>query len=399
MSNRTSSADAPPPADIALLMVATTAATIEAFLLPYAAHFRAFGWHVDAAANGATNNQTLAASFEHVYTLPLSRSILDLSGIVRAARAISALLGTGPDIVHVHTPIAAFLTRVAVRRIPCDRRPAVAYTAHGFHFYKGGHTVTNAVFVALERLAGRWTDRLVVINDEDEAAAIRHQIVPRPHLVRMPGIGVDTEWYARSSVDPDDALRVRTEHSIPADAPLFVVVAELSPRKRVGDALAALARVQHEDAQLILAGDGPLRSRLERLTSELDLRDRVHFLGRVRDVRPIIRAATAVILPSQREGLARSVMEALALEIPVIASSARGNRELVGTDAGIIVPTGDIAALASAMDRLIDRPDAAHAMGLRGRARMVERYDINLLVGMHEALYREMLAERPSRAV
>jgi glycosyltransferase involved in cell wall biosynthesis len=126
--------------------------------------------------------------------------------------------------------------------------------------------------------------------------------------------------------------------------------------------------------------------------------DRAHFPGVIQDVRPVFRAATALNLPSQREGLARSIMEALALEIPVIASTARGNLALVGTDAGIIVPTGDVPALASAMDRLIDRPDEAHAMGLRGRERMVEQYDLQVLLRLHETLYQGMLTERPQRA-
>jgi glycosyltransferase involved in cell wall biosynthesis len=87
-------------------------------------------------------------------------------------------------------------------------------------------------------------------------------------------------------------------------------------------------------------------------------------------------------------------MEALSLEIPVIASTARGNRELVGDDRGRIFETGDVPALADAMAWLIDHPDAGAEMGRRGRARMVERYDIQVLMEMHEELYRGLLAER-----
>jgi glycosyltransferase involved in cell wall biosynthesis len=391
------SGDLPFPSGASMLMLSTVSGTIAGFLLPYAVHFRALGWRVDAAANGAGSNPALAAAFDHVFEVPLSRSILDIIGIVRSVRAISALLGTGPDIVHVHTPIAAFLTRLAARRMPRDRRPAVAYTAHGFHFFAGGHPVTSAVFLAMERLAGRWTDRLIVINDEDEAAALRHRIVPGRRLVRMPGIGLDTHSYSPTAVAPDGPDRVRRDLGIAADVPVFAVVGELNRNKRQRDPIAGLVRMRHQSAHLILAGDGPRRAFLETQAHKLGLRDRVHFLGVVDDIRPVVGAATALILPSTREGLARSVMEALALEIPVIASTARGNRELVGTDAGIIVPTGDIAALASAMDRLIDHPDEAHAMGLRGRERMVERYDLNVLLRMHRALYEEMLAERRQR--
>ena len=396
--NRSRDAVANPPPIGSLLIVATVAHTIRNFLLPYATHFRARGWRVDAAANGGGDDEVLKEAFDHVYELPLSRSILDVGGIVRAERAVAALLDTAPDIVHVHTPIAGFVTRVAVHRAPAERRPAVAYTAHGFHFYEGGGRAANALFLTAERVAGRWTDRLVVINDEDEAAARRHRIVPQNRLVHMPGIGVDTTRYARSSVEAGDITRTREELGVPADAPLFVVVAELRSRKRVQDAIAALALVRHPDARILLAGHGPERSRLEAIAADLGVRDRVQFLGFVPDVRAVVCAATALILPSEREGLARSVMEALALEVPVIASTARGNRELVGPDSGILVATGDVRGLAAAMDRLIDNPDDRRAMGAQGRKRMVENYDLPILLRMHEAMYQALLAEHPRRA-
>ncbi len=381
-----------------LLIIATVAHTIRHFLLPYATHLRALGWRVDAAANGGRADEVVMEAFDHVYDLPLSRSILDIGKIVRAERAVSALLATGPDIVHVHTPIAGFVTRVAVHRAPAERRPAVVYTTHGFHFYEGGNRATNAAFLMAERVAGRWTDRLVVINTEDEAAALRHRIVQPGRLVRMPGIGVDTRWWSPSSVAPADIVRFRDRLSIAAGAPVFLVVGELNRNKRQRDAIAALATMQHKDAQLLLAGQGSEEAHLDGIAREQGVRDRVHFLGFVQDPRLVIRAATALILPSKREGLARSVMEALALEVPVIASAARGNRELIGGDSGILVDVADVQGLAAAMDQLVDRPEQRRSMGLRGRARMVEGYDVEVLLRMHEELYRSLLRERAGRA-
>ncbi|MFI5260011.1 MAG: glycosyltransferase family 4 protein, partial [Candidatus Limnocylindrales bacterium] len=371
---------------------------IRHFLLPYATHFRALGWRVDAAANGGRADEVLEEAFDHVYDLPLSRSILDVGRIVRAERAVSALLATGPDIIHVHTPIAGFVTRVAVRRAPTERRPAVVYTAHGFHFYEGGNPASNAAFLMAERLAGRWTDRLVVINTEDEAAALRHRIVPPDRLIRMPGIGVDTRRWSPSSVAPEDIARFREQLRIAAGVPIFLVVGELNRNKRQRDAIAALATMQHKDAQLLLAGQGSERTYLEGLAREQGVRDRVHFLGFVQDLRPVIRAATALILISRREGLARSVMEALALEVPVIASNARGNRELVGSNSGILVNVADVQGLSAAMDQLIDQPEQRRSMGLRGRERMVEGYDVEVLLRMSEDLYQGLLIERGRRA-
>jgi glycosyltransferase involved in cell wall biosynthesis len=377
-----------------LLIVATVGGTIRTFLAPYAAHFRALGWRVDAAASGAASDPALVAGFDAVHDLPLSRSLRDVRALARARAALGRILATPYDIVHVHTPIASFVTRHVVSRLPAERRPAVVYTAHGFHFHAAGQMLTNTAFLTAERVAGRWTDRLVVISGEDEAAARRHRIVPARRLVHMPGIGVDTGHFAPDAVPAEAPAQVRQELGIPADVPLFAIVGELNRNKRQSDAIAALGTMQHRAAHLVLAGEGPERPALERRAAAAGVADRVHFLGVIDDVRPVVRAATALVLPSHREGLARSVMEALALEVPVIASTARGNRELVGDDRGLLFGTADIPGLAAAMDWLADHPAERRQMGLRGRARMVERYDLDVLVRMHEALYEGLLGER-----
>ena len=377
-----------------LLFVATVSRTIGAFLTPYALHFRARGWRVEAAANGIVRDADAHATFDRVYEIPLSRSIADVRGMARSVAAVRAIVqGSRPDIVHVHTPIAAFVTRLAVRTIASDERPLVAYTAHGFHFHRAGRRSTNVAFRIAESIAGRWTDRLIVINDEDEAAATRHRIVRRGALVRMPGIGIDTTRYSPEAVTADQRAMALTQIGARRDAPLFVVVGELNRNKRPFDALEALSRMEHRDAQLVLLGDGPLRLAAERRSREDDIAGRVFLPGRVADIRPLVAGATALVAPSSREGLSRSVMEALALTVPVVASTARGNAELV-RDSGFIVDTGDVVAIAHAMDWLADHPEDGRAMGARGRARIVDGYDVASVIDAHEALYAAMLRLR-----
>ena len=210
----------------------------------------------------------------------------------------------------------------------------------------------------------------------------------------MPGIGLDTATYSRSRLDPEEILGARQAFGLPRDAPYFVVVAELSQRKRNADAIEALSRMSHREAALILLGQGPEREHLEDLARERGVGDRVRFGGFVEDVRPIVAGAAALLLASDREGLARAIMEALALEVPVIASTARGNAELVEPESGVLVPTGDVIGFAAAMDRMLDRPRDRERMGAHGRARMVARYDIEHLLLLHERMYAGMLAER-----
>ena len=374
-----------------LLYVATVSVTLRHFIAPHARHLRARGWRVEATANGAAADDALRAAVDAAYELPLSRSILDARGLLRGYRALSRLLADRRDIVHVHTPIASFLTRLAARRLPVERRPAVVYTAHGFHFHRHGHWATNLIFRTAERLAGRWTDRLIVINDEDFEAATRYHIVPRSRLIRMPGIGLDTNHYARAALDPATVASARTALGIRDGVPMFATVGELNRNKRQGDAIEALAAMRNRDAMLVVLGDGESRRQLEALASERGVADRVVIRGFVEDPRPVLVGAVALIHPSQREGLSRSVMEALALEVPVVASTARGNAELV-EDSGAIVAIGDTAGLAAAMDRLIDEPEEARELGRRGRDRMVARYDLEQVILRHDHLYEDVLS-------
>ena len=156
-----------------LLYVTTTPAIIRNFLLPYAAHFRELGWEVHAAARSATEAPAIVAAFDGVHELPLSRSLRDPVAIARGLGRLRALTTTlAPDLIHVHSPIAGFVTRFAVGRAPLAERPALVYTAHGFHAHPGGRRVSNAVYSTMETVAGRWTDALYADLLQRKARAV-----------------------------------------------------------------------------------------------------------------------------------------------------------------------------------------------------------------------------------
>jgi len=373
-----------------MLIATTVPATIRSFLLPFAAHFRSTGWRVDAMARGLTDSEGCAAHFDRVWDVPWSRNPLDPSNLLRASARVRALVvAEGYRIVHVHTPVAGFVVRYALRGLRGDLRPKVVYTAHGFHFYRGGPALRNALFLGLERLAGRWTDRLVVINREDEAAAVRHRLLPADRVRYMPGIGVDTAALRPSPALDEAAGRARDELGVPPSAPMFLQVAEFIPRKRHGDAVRAFAGLGPSDARLVFAGQGPTMAATRALAGSLGVGARVHFLGQRGDVPALVRASTAVLLPSAQEGLPRSAMEALALERPVIGSDIRGIRDLLEGGAGILVRVGDVDGLGRAMRQLIDEPDRAGAMGRLGRDR-VAALDTARIIREHEDLYAEV---------
>lgn len=372
-------------------MVTTVPITLASFLCPIAAHFRGRGWRVDAMANSITSFSEVSDAFDQVWDVPWSRNPLHPRNLVTAPQRVREIVAReGYDLVHVHTPVASFVTRLALRSMRGQGKPRVVYTAHGFHFYEGGPRLKGALFRKLEQIAGRWTDYLVVINHEDEQAAKRYGIVPTDRLRYMPGIGVDTRRYNAATVSPIDLARVRQELGLaPADR-LFLMVAELIARKRHRDLLHALARLQRPEAHLALAGPGPLLEPMRQLAVRLGITKQVHFLGYRKDIPALIQSSVATVLPSQQEGLPRSVMESMCQAVPVIGSRIRGMTDLLADGRGILVPVGAVQGLADAMAWILDHPGEARILGERGRASMAA-YDLSNILTLHEKLYDEAL--------
>lgn len=381
-----------------LLVVTTVYDMIRDFLLPYAAHYRAQGWQVDALAQSDTTYDTCASAFDHAWTIDWSRSLLRPSNPFEHLQRVREVVAReGYDIVHFHTPIAGFVGRAALRRARIRTGTGVVYTAHGFHFHRNRRVLANAPFALAEKAAARWTDYLVVINDDDERAARRLSLVPPDRLVRMPGIGIDTSRFQPERVSAEDVARVRHELGLGPDAKLLLAVAEFTHNKRHADIVRSFALVRDTSTRLALAGrEGPALAATKQLVSELGLGARVDFLGFREDIPALVRASAATVLLSAREGLPLSVLESLSLATPVVGTRIRGIADLLQDGAGSLVEVGDVEAAARAIDELLARPETARAMGEQGR-RTVARYDIRHLIELHDDLYERVVAEAPRR--
>jgi len=373
-----------------LLYASTVPGTLKHFLAPFAAHFRASGWQVDAAASNASRCPVCLASFDRVWDIGWTRSPFALGSLRRAAGEIHHLVTReGYDLVHVHTPVASFVTRYALRNHPT--RPLVVYTAHGFHFHQGGATLGNWLFLQLEKTAGRWTDYLVTINREDHAAASRHKIVPAWRLKYMPGIGVDRQIYALEEGIVRDADQLRRCLGMADDNRLLLAVGELNQNKQPGLILDAFADLPLTNVHLAFAGPGPLERELRMQAERLGVQKRTHFLGARSDIPVLLAAASALVLASRREGLPRSIMEALCMELPCIGSDVRGTRDLLADGCGVIFRPDDRAGLTRAMAWVLDRPEEARSLAQCGHAKMRD-FDIRRILQLHEDLYEEALA-------
>jgi glycosyltransferase involved in cell wall biosynthesis len=375
-------------------MVATVPITLTGFLLPFAQHFRKLGWQVDGMALETSSMPECLESFDRVWDVDFSRNPLARENLSVAPQQIQQILEKNDyDIVHVHTAVAAFVTRYAISRLKKQPKPKLIYTVHGFHFFHGNKFRRNAVYLTLEKIAASWTDYMIVINGEDKEAAKRHRLISPERLYYMPGIGVDLSYYDPDKISETDIQQVRQSMGLAPNDALILASAEFNPGKRHRDMLRALSQLARPNVHLAFAGTGPLMQEMQSLASELGLQKQVHFLGYRRDMPLLMRASTATMMASEREGLPRSVMESLCLETPVIGADTRGIRDLLADGCGRIIKVGDVEGFANAMAWVLDNPEAAHKMAKRGKERMAN-YDVRHIIQLHEKLYAEVVNKK-----
>jgi glycosyltransferase involved in cell wall biosynthesis len=176
----------------------------------------------------------------------------------------------------------------------------------------------------------------------------------------------------------------------PADGGPIVTVARLSPEKDVANLLRAAQGVvaQFPQARFEIAGDGPCRADLMRLTQELRLSENVLFHGEVLGIAALLARARLFVLPSQTEGISLTLLEAQARGLPVVATQVGGTPEVVDAGAtGLLVPARDPAALAQAIGAILSDPERGRQMGRAGRQRVENCFDIRTMTKQYEALY------------
>lgn len=373
-----------------VLMVTTVAVTLEAFLLPFARAFREKGWAVDAAASGVHSSEPCMRAFGRCYELSWTRNPLDLENLLNSLEKIRILAERNEyDLVHVHTPIAAFVTRYALRKLRASGKVKVVYTAHGFHFYRGAPRLKSAVFKIAEKIAAAWTDHLIVINEEDYMAALR--MLPEEKVTLIAGgVGMEMKKYRDAVFSGEELAAARAEMGAGAGDTLVLMIAEFVPRKRHRDLINALALTGDASIRLAFAGTGALMEETRRLAEAKGVADRIKFLGFCKNVPLLIAAADAAALPSEQEGLPRSVMESMARGTPVIGTDIRGIRDMLAAGCGTLVPLGDAEKLAAALKK--HKTLTPELTIVREKAKeKAAIYDVREIIKEYEKIYERLL--------
>lgn len=334
---------------------------------------------VGVCARGKLAAKVEAEGFR-VIDAPIRRSRNPVA-LWRAYRALRDLFAAERfDMVHAHTPVAALAGRPAAKRAGVGR---VVYTAHGFYFHEHMAWPLRAAHVALEWFGGRFTDVLFTQAAEDADTA-RALGLCKGGIVEAIGNGSDPARFRPAATGEDTRARIRAELGSPHAAPAFVMIGRLVAEKGYPELFRAMRAVP--DAELWVVGERLASDHAESIERDIaaipaELAPRIRFLGYRADVPDLLRAADAFVLPSHREGMPRSIVEAMLTGLPVIATDIRGSREeVLDGETGLLVPVRDEKTLGAALAELAANPELRARLGAAGLRRARALYDERLVV-------------------
>lgn len=221
------------------------------------------------------------------------------------------------DLIHVHTPTVSILTRLAARKVRKEGT-TVMYTCHGFHFHNAAPKKNWIMFYPMERLMSRFCDYIVTINKEDFKRA---KTFHAPNVRYIPGVGVNINRIHDCKIDKKAYKR---EIGVPEDCILVLSIGEMIERKNHEVIIRAMAKVGNPNVYYAICGKGQLKDYLQNLAKELNISDRVKFLGFRRDIPELCNTADISAFPSRIEGLGLAGIEAMAAGVPLVSSNVHG---------------------------------------------------------------------------
>ena len=359
-------------------------------ILPLGQVAQADGWKVDVLTTDPVFQQAVRQHGLGLVNLDVIRReirpIWDLHGLVRLR---NFLRRESYQIVHTHTSKAGFVGRLAARLAGV---PVIVHTAHGFAFHESSPASSRLFYSSLERIASRWCDRIVTVSEFHRRWAIELGMCSPRRIIAIPnGIGNVGRSHEVGLAELRRQLGAR-------DADLMILsMARLAEHKGLEYLIEAAAILPRTGRRILvaIAGSGPARDRLEQLASNLGVSDRVVFLGFRQDVGDLLAACDLVVLPSLREGLSITLLEAMAAGKPIIATSIGSQREVASqADMACLVRPADPLALGEAILRLAGDQGLMARLGTSARALYESRYTADRMLHSYRQLYFDLLSAK-----
>jgi glycosyltransferase involved in cell wall biosynthesis len=298
------------------------------------------------------------------------------------------------QIVHTHTAKAGFLGRLAAALVGA---PIVVHTVHGVTFHDHIPRHQRLFYLALERIAARFTHQFIAVGEDVKDIYLRHGVgAPEAYETIYSGMPLG-EYLEAGAMGEDERAAVREELGYQPQHQVVAMAARLEERKGHVYLFEAVRRVlpAHPELRVLVLGDGPLRDALAWQVTAMGLAGVVRFAGHRHDLPRVLAACDVSVLTSLWEGLPRVLVQSAAAGKPILTFDVEGAWEVVRDGAnGFIVPSRDVDAFTLRLRTLLDDRARARALGRAGRERVGERWTVETMLERLDDTYRRLTSSR-----
>lgn len=314
------------------------------------------------------------------------RSITAFKDNRQAIKNLSAILKNNEiDVIHCNTPVGGMVGRWCGRKYHIKH---IIYTAHGFHFFKGAPLINNTFFKWAEMIMAHWTDVIITMNQEDYEAAQKFRLKRGGKVYKVHGVGISLSEYSDIKVD---ISKKRSELGLSDNDFVCVSAGDIVARKNYKSAIEAIAKTNNPHIHYLICGEGPEKDTLVKLSDSLGISGQIHFLGFRNDIKELFKISNCFLFTTLQEGLPRSLMEAMAIGLPVIASKIRGNVDLVvDGEGGFLFEPNDSDGYSNALNKLVENPILRSKMSQINKEKIKE-YDVKVVEQEIRKIYAEVL--------
>jgi glycosyltransferase involved in cell wall biosynthesis len=385
-----------------ILAVCNVDQMAEAFLRPWMIALRDAGYEVHLACRRGEYFEGLARAGFPQHDIPFQRRFNPLSNMSALFRLWRLMRRQRFDAITCHSPVAAAYGRVAAW---VAGAPNVIYAVHGFYFHEHTPPPLRYLLVAVEWVLGKITSHMAFVSEEDRRVALDTGIASAERNTTMLHDGIDLEKFAADPGQVSDIAFQRARQARARGSAVVGIVARLVKEKGYQEFFTMAQRViaSGRDVVFLILGSNLQTDRdqfgatLKRQVREAGTKERFIFVGSTTKVPAYLHLMDVFVLPSYREGLPRSILEAMGAGLPVVATDIRGCREeVVNGVTGFIVAPRDADALYDAVSFLLNHPERAAEMGRAGRRRAAEVFDERLVCRRVVQMIDGLLGRRPS---
>lgn len=304
------------------LLITSTDLMMVQFLVPHVINLSNQGFDIDLACSEVGNRfheieEKLAPYVNKIYKISLRRSPVSIKNFKGYSEMLKVISSGKYDYIWTNEPVMGVVTLLAARQARRRHNTKMMYMAHGFHFYTGAPALNWMIFYPIEKFMARITDLLVTVNHEDFE---RTKSFRTKKIAYIHGIGINTGRLSRLNNGSD----IRKELGLDPHSFLVLSVGELNKNKNQKTIIDAIHIIPNNNVHYLICGKGDEELNLKNQVSQYGLENRIHFLGYRFDVMDICSQSDIYIMPSHREGLPVSSLEAMYCGLPLITSDIRG---------------------------------------------------------------------------